>query len=102
MASSAHCRLLAHALLDGIGSHRGLEDFVPDVTLLDLMRRLRDVAGAGCVHLVKLHGSFSGALGLLMTPHRSDGQELLTSVLKYDYEDEIVDEATKTTTYSPK
>ena len=67
-----------------------------------MVHRLHDVQGAGRVELAKLHGSFSGALVLLMVLYRRDGQELPTTVLKYDLAAEIEDEAAKTSEHGPR
>ena len=51
---------------------------------LELVARLNECASARAVKLTLLHGSFSGAKVLLMSPKRADGRELPTSVLKVD------------------
>ena len=69
--------------------------------LMWLVRRLSNIDGVRRVVLSKLHGSFSGALVLIMQRFRPDGRELPMSVLKYDMATDIVDEAAKTNTLGP-
>ena len=76
-------------------------EFEPDDLFLRLVRQLRDVAAAGRVRISKMQQGYSGALVLLMTLYRRDGQELPTSVLKYDLASELQAEALNTKKYGP-
>jgi len=68
----------------------------------ELVAKLPSCTSARSVKLSLLHGSFSGAKVLLMTPTRADGRELPTSVIKYDKRKEVEDEVVMTNTHGPR
>jgi hypothetical protein len=81
-----------------ISSHK----FEATAELERLVQLLANVEGVASVELRKLHGSFSGALVLVMTRFRADGRKLPQTVLKYDRAKDVVEEAKKTTELGPK
>ena len=102
VAGRRRSTLLAEPLL---GGRRGPQVEGPeDLSILckGLVARLPSCASAHSVKLSLLHGSFSGAKVLLMTPIRADRCELPTSVIKYDQRKEIADEVVMTNTHGPR
>ena len=98
-AAESHTELAASAAEElGIETRK----FEASDDLLRLVRRLRSPDGAATVELRKLHGSYSGALVLIMRRFRRDGRELVPTVLKYDCADDVEAEARLTEELGPK
>ena len=80
----------------------GLLELELDETFSARAQELGTVRSASMVKFELLHGSFSGARVLNMTPFRSDGRELPTTIVKYDHASAIVKEAEKTRALGPR
>ncbi len=60
------------------------------------IRAIREFQTCRKVEVIKLHGSFSGALVVLAKPFGANQRQLPSSVLKFDKEAAVLDEAAKT------
>jgi len=98
---TSHVRIRDDALLADLTERPVFESDGLPAACLELLAALRDCSNVARVKAMLLHGGYTGALVLLITPFRSDGRELPSFITKFDGRSEIEGEVRVTKVYGP-